>query len=142
MRVCGNDLFGSADHEAIELKDLVLEIDALIADEVEPRGLIHVDGKKEFGMDEERQLMLVDTCGTGDEDRWWDAERYAAGETVEISKEFVRQHYRSTGYHAALYEARAKGTPEPDIPALPPEVVAEVSALYVGLYERITGQPF
>ena len=37
--------------------------------------------------------MLVDTFGTLDEDRWWDAEKYAEGEQVELSKEFVRTHY-------------------------------------------------
>jgi phosphoribosylaminoimidazole-succinocarboxamide synthase len=31
---------------------------------------------------------------------------------------------------------------EPDIPALPQDMVEKVSALYIGLYERLTGEKF
>ena len=84
----------------------------------------------------------VDTFGTADEDRWWDAAAYEKGGHVELSKEFVRQYYRGTGYHKALMDARAAKTPEPDIPALPADVVKRVSELYVGLFERLTGETF
>ena len=90
----------------------------------------------------DRKLMVIDTFGTLDEDRWWDAEEYAKGNIVELSKEFVRQYYRETGYHKALYDAREKGEPEPDIPALPQEIIDRVSKLYVDMYERITGEKF
>ena len=93
-------------------------------------------------MGADRQLMLVDTFGTADEDRWWDAAAYGKGEHVELSKEFVRQYYRGTGYHKALMDARAAHKPEPDIPALPDDVVQQVSDLYVGLFERLTGERF
>src|SRR5438132_908933 len=61
----------------VEFDDLVrtvLKIDERLNTEVRKRGLIHVDGKKEFAMDDERRLMLVDTFGTADEDRFWDLE--------------------------------------------------------------------
>ena len=125
-----------------DLVGAVLKIDERINKDVEARGLIHVDGKKEFAMDKDRQLMLVDTFGTADEDRWWDAAAYAKGEHVELSKEFVRQYYRKIGYHQALMDSRAAKISEPDIPALPENVVTEVSALYVGLFERLTGDRF
>jgi phosphoribosylaminoimidazole-succinocarboxamide synthase len=125
-----------------ELVGAVLKIDARLNSDVERRGLIHVDGKKEFAMDRERRLMLVDTFGTADEDRFWDAAAYEKGETVELSKEYVRQYYRRTGYHQALMDARAARKPEPDIPPLPSNVVREVSDLYVALFERITGEKF
>jgi phosphoribosylaminoimidazole-succinocarboxamide synthase len=125
-----------------ELVGAVLKIDARLNSDVERRGLIHVDGKKEFAMDRERRLMLVDTFGTADEDRFWDAAAYEKGETVELSKEYVRQYYRRTGYHQALMEARAARKPEPDIPPLPSNIVREVSDLYVALFERITGEKF
>ena len=86
--------------------------------------------------------MLIDTFGTLDEDRWWDAVEYEAGKMEELSKEVVRQYYRGTGYHAELMEAREKGLPEPDIPALPQEVVDQVAKLYADMYERITGEKF
>ncbi|MEK6988335.1 MAG: phosphoribosylaminoimidazolesuccinocarboxamide synthase [Candidatus Thermoplasmatota archaeon] len=124
------------------LVSAVLKIDDRINSEVKRRGLIHVDGKKEFAMDADRKLMLVDTFGTADEDRWWDAEAYEKGDHIELSKEFVRQYYRTTGYHKALMDARAARKPEPDIPALPDDVVKQVSDLYVGLFERLTGERF
>lgn len=133
---------GLTDAEYQTIVDTVLKIDKIMADEVSKRGLIHVDGKKEFGYDKQRKLMVVDTFGTLDEDRWWDAEEYAKGNIVELSKEFVRQYYRETGYHKALYDAREKGLPEPDIPALPQDIIDRVSKLYVDMYERITGEKF
>ena len=133
---------GLTDAEYQTIIDTVLKIDKIMADEVSKRGLIHVDGKKEFGYDKQRKLMVVDTFGTLDEDRWWDAEEYAKGNIVELSKEFVRQYYRETGYHKALYDARENGLPEPDIPALPQDIIDRVSKLYVDMYERITGEKF
>ena len=69
-------------------------------------------------------------------------EEYAKGNIVELSKEFVRQYYRETGYHDELYAARDAGKPEPDIPALPQDIIDRVSKLYVDMYERITGEKF
>jgi len=125
-----------------DLVKAVLKIDDRLNTEVRKRGLIHVDGKKEFAMDQERRLMLVDTFGTADEDRFWDLEGYQKGQQIELSKEFVRQYYRKIGYHQALMEAREAGGPEPDIPPLPEEVTKEVSDLYVALFERLTGEKF
>lgn len=133
---------GITREEFNEIKEALLKIDERINSEVKKRGLIHVDGKKEFALDSERMPMLVDTFGTADEDRWWGLKQHRQGKFVELSKEFVRQHYRETGYHGALMEARKLGKPEPDIPALPPEMVKKVSELYVGLFAKITGERF
>ena len=133
---------GLSDEEFENIKQTVLKIDAIIDRECSKRGLIHCDGKKEFAFDKDRKLMVIDTFGTLDEDRWWDAEEYAKGNIVQLSKEFVRQYYRETGYHKALYDAREKGEPEPDIPALPQDIIDRVSKLYVDMYERITGEKF
>ena len=131
-----------SDEEYDFIMSTILKVDDIIEKEAAKRGLIHCDGKKEFGYDENRNLMLIDTFGTLDEDRWWDAASYAEGKVEELSKEFVRQHYRETGYHAKLMEAREKGLPEPDIPALPQDVIDRVSKLYTDMYERITGEKF
>jgi phosphoribosylaminoimidazole-succinocarboxamide synthase len=61
---------------------------------------------------------------------------------VEFSKEFVRQHYRSTGYYDQLVVARETNQPEPPIPPLPPLLIDEVSRLYTTVFQRLTGEPF
>jgi len=125
-----------------EIRETCLKVDQGIAEEIEPRGLIHVDGKKEFAIDAEGRLMLVDTFGTADEDRFWDKGAYERGRTVDFSKEFVRQHYRTIGYYDQLTAARNAQREEPPIPALPPLLVDEVSRLYTTVFQRLTGVPF
>jgi phosphoribosylaminoimidazole-succinocarboxamide synthase len=125
-----------------EMKDLCLKVDEQINTKVRGRGLIHVDGKKEFAFDDERRLMVVDTFGTADEDRFWDAKGFEQGTCIERSKEFVRQFYRKSGYYELLSKAREEGKKEPDIPALPPDMIKNASEIYIRLFEDMTGQRF
>lgn len=125
-----------------EVKELCFKVDEQINSEVKKRGLIHVDGKKEFGFDKDRKLMVIDTFGTADEDRFWDAKEFEQGKYVERSKEFVRQFYRNSGYHEQLYKARKEGKEEPPIPPLPPDMVSRASQTYISLFEDMTGQKF
>jgi phosphoribosylaminoimidazole-succinocarboxamide synthase len=130
-------------HEEYErVLDITKRIDDLIIQESEERCLIHVDGKKEFGFDEKRRLMVVDTFGTADEDRWWDEDCFHSNEFLELSKESVRKYYKEIGYYDELMAARRAGLPEPEIPALPKNKVEEFSELYVEMFERITGESF
>jgi len=124
------------------IRETILKVDVAMQREIGPRGLIHVDGKKEFAVDADGALMVVDTFGTADEDRFWDQAAYERGRQVDFSKEFVRQHYRQSGYYDQLVKARDAHTDEPPIPALPPLLVDEVSRLYTTVYQRLTGEPF
>jgi len=124
------------------IMEIVVKIDQIIESEAGKRGLIHVDGKKEFALGKNRVPVLVDSFGTLDEDRWWDAEKYSEGEIVQLSKEFVRGHYLGTGHHQELYKARQNGTDEPPIPALPQEIIDQTSDLYATMFTRLTGQEF
>ena len=128
--------------ELDEILAIVLEIDELIQEEVGSRGLIHVDGKKEFALGRDRTPVLVDSFGTLDEDRWWDSDALEEGKIVQLSKEFVRQHYLEIGHHDELKAARDAGTEEPSIPPLPDHIIAETADLYANMYERLTGQKF
>jgi phosphoribosylaminoimidazole-succinocarboxamide synthase len=128
-----------------EILDSVMKVDDFINKQASSRGLIHVDGKKEFGFDENRDLMLLDTFGTADEDRFWDMERYEEGKLVELSKEAVRQYYRGSGYHDELMKARENGISkdrEPAIPALPDNEISKIASLYKEMFERLTGRDF
>ncbi len=133
---------GLTQEEYERVMDIVTHIDDLIADEASERCLIHVDGKKEFAFDETRRLMVVDTFGTADEDRWWDEDTYSSGEFMELSKESVRNYYKDIGYYDELMRARRENREEPDIPPLPAEMVEEFSELYIEMFERITGESF
>ncbi len=136
------ELSGLDRRQLDEIRETILKVDRAMQEEIGPRGLLHVDGKKEFGVDADGALMVVDTFGTADEDRFWDQDAYERGRQVDFSKEFVRQHYRSTGYYDALQKAREAKAPEPPIPPLPPLLVDEVSRLYTTVFQRLTGQPF
>jgi len=133
---------GLTPKEYEEAREVVLKIDEDLGRSVASHGLIHVDGKKELAFDDDRQVMVVDVYGTADEDRFWDKARYEEGEFVDLSKEYVRQYYRQTGYKDQLYDARNAGREENPIPALPPEVVEETCMIYIKLFEMITGEKF
>jgi phosphoribosylaminoimidazole-succinocarboxamide synthase len=122
-----------------EIFEYILRLDKELKKRVERGGLIHVDGKKEFAFDSDRNLMLVDVFGTADEDRFWDMEKYEEGECIELSKEFVRQIYRRNRYKDTLYRAREKGYLEPEIPPLSNEDIKEISNIYISLAQRIMG---
>ncbi|MDD1754589.1 MAG: phosphoribosylaminoimidazolesuccinocarboxamide synthase [Methanothrix sp.] len=133
---------GLTPQEYDDAREVVLKIDEDIGRSVASRGLIHVDGKKELAFDENRQIMVVDVYGTADEDRFWDKARHEQGEFVDLSKEYVRQYYRKTGYKDQLYSEREAGRADPPIPALPPEVIEETGRIYMKLFEMITGEKF
>jgi phosphoribosylaminoimidazole-succinocarboxamide synthase len=128
--------------ELNNIKEICIKIDEKMDREVRKRGLMHADGKKEFGMNENREIMILDTFGTPDEDRFWDATEYDKGNIVEFSKEFVRKYYEKISHKKKLDEAREKGLPEPKIPPLPEDMIKKTSELYVDLFGKITGGKF
>lgn len=99
-------------------------------------GLILVDTKFEFGVDESGEIVLADEILTPDSSRYWKADSYesrlAAGEEPEsLDKEFLRLWVRS------------KCDPYKDpIPEIPPETLIEFAGKYVSLFETVTGQKF
>ncbi|MDP8011860.1 MAG: phosphoribosylaminoimidazolesuccinocarboxamide synthase [Thermoplasmata archaeon] len=134
------EIGGLHKNELDEIKELIFKIDERLNKDVESRGLIHVDGKKEWALDMNRNPVLVDTFGTADEDRFWDLKEYEKGNFIELSKEFVRKYYREIGYYDKLLEAREKGLKEPEIPPLPDDMIKKTSVLYKEMYEKITGK--
>ncbi|MCB0184201.1 MAG: phosphoribosylaminoimidazolesuccinocarboxamide synthase [Caldilineaceae bacterium] len=99
-------------------------------------GLILVDTKYEFGVDEVGQLVLIDEVHTPDSSRFWIAgtypERHAAGEEPEnFDKEFIRLYYAAHGY-------RGEGEPFP----MPEELALQAAQRYIRTYELLTGQDF
>ncbi|MCF7836367.1 phosphoribosylaminoimidazolesuccinocarboxamide synthase [Candidatus Gracilibacteria bacterium] len=99
-------------------------------------GLILVDTKYEFGVDENNMITLADEIHTPDSSRYWKADsyeaRHAAGEEPEsLDKEFLRLWIRT------------KCDPyNEQIPAIPEDVLVEFSQKYINLFETVTGQEF
>lgn len=101
------------------------------------RGLILVDTKYEFGLDEAGKLTLIDEIHTPDSSRYWKAgsylERFNKGEEPEyFDKEFLRLWFKD---HCDPYKDKV-------LPPAPPELVTELSRRYIEIYETITGKPF
>jgi phosphoribosylaminoimidazole-succinocarboxamide synthase len=100
------------------------------------RGLILVDTKYEFGIDESGKIMIADEIHTPDSSRYWFLEsyqqRFEAGERPEsFDKDFIRTW------------VVARCDPYKDeIPDIPQDVVLETSRVYIDAFERITGQTF
>jgi phosphoribosylaminoimidazole-succinocarboxamide synthase len=100
------------------------------------RGLILVDTKYEFGIDENGTIMIADEIHTPDSSRYWFLEsyqqRFEAGERPEsFDKDFVRN----------WVVARCDPYKD-DVPEIPQDVVLETSQVYIDAFERITGQIF
>lgn len=99
-------------------------------------GLILVDTKYEFGVDDQGELTLIDEVHTPDSSRFWRADsyqaRHAAGlEPENFDKEFIRLYYAERGY-------RGDGEPFP----MPPELAVQAAERYITTYEMLTGTPF
>lgn len=99
------------------------------------QGLILVDTKYEMGLDEEGCLRVADEIHTPDSSRYWIAatyaERHARGEEPEsLDKEFLRLWLKE------------RGITDQNIPPLDEEIRIQVAQRYIGLFERVTGQPF
>ena len=101
------------------------------------RGLILVDTKYEFGLDEKGTLVLIDEIHTPDSSRFWQTEGYddamAKGEQPKsFDKEFLRLWFKE---NCDPYK-------DATLPEAPPELVEELSRRYIQMYEQITGEKF
>lgn len=100
------------------------------------KGLILVDTKYEFGLDENGVVVVADEIHTPDSSRFWIAgsyeERFAAAEEPEsLDKEFLR-----------LWVASKCDPYKDPIPEIPAATLMEFSDKYIALYERLTGKEF
>jgi phosphoribosylaminoimidazole-succinocarboxamide synthase len=102
------------------------------------RGLLLVDTKYEFGIDEENGVItLIDEIHTPDSSRYWIGgsyeQRLSEGKEPEsIDKEFIRLWFRE----------RCDPYKDKSLPEAPRELRSELSRRYVSLFEKITGETF
>ncbi len=103
----------------------------------EAQGLILVDTKYEFGINE-GTIYLIDEIHTPDSSRYFYLEGYeerqSNGESQkQLSKEFVRQWLISEGF---------QGLEGQSIPEMTDDIINQISLRYIELYESFTGNQF
>jgi len=99
-------------------------------------GIILVDTKYEFGLNENGKLILIDEIHTPDSSRFWIEKtyrkRFSEGiEPENFDKEFLRIWYAKRGY-------KGEGIP----PKMPRSFINQVSNRYISIYKKITGKKF
>jgi phosphoribosylaminoimidazole-succinocarboxamide synthase len=109
---------------------------------------LFVDTKFEFGYVKDAtgqdKLIYMDEVGTPDSSRIWDGAAYRQGQIIEQSKEGFRQ-WLLTNFPDPDILLNKDRMPERQAlardNALPTEVMMDISRTYVGIAEKITGQP-
>lgn len=119
-----------------ELAELSLALFARGREIAAKNGLILVDTKYEFGLDDAGRVHIADEIHTPDSSRYWQAATYADSMAVgqdpnSLDKEFLR-----------LWIASRCDPYKDPIPDIPAETLFEFSEKYITLYETVTGQTF
>jgi fusion protein PurCD len=114
-----------------------IEVFKFASEYVATKGLILVDTKMEFGRDQEGNIVLADEILTPDSSRYWIADtyesRFESGLDPEcLDKEFLRLWYID---NCDPYNDKV-------LPDAPQELITELSAKYIELYELLTQSKF
>jgi phosphoribosylaminoimidazole-succinocarboxamide synthase len=119
------------------LKRIALELFRFGQETAAKKGLILVDTKYEFGLDGERNLILIDEIHTPDSSRYWLADTYQQridkGEEPDYyDKEFLRLWFKE----------RFDPYKDADAPEAPAEIINELRSRYIYIYEQLIGKKF
>jgi phosphoribosylaminoimidazole-succinocarboxamide synthase len=98
------------------------------------RGLVLADTKFEFGRDAAGKVVLIDEVMTPDSSRYWPAQGWSVG---EVPPSFDKQPLRD---HLDAERAAGRWNGEAPPPPLPQAVIDAMSARYLDLYRRMTGE--
>ena len=136
-------LMGLSSEEVAAMKALLMEVAALITEAVAPHGLENLDGKIELAWDEEGRLMVVDVVGTPDECRF--AFRLEGDVLFPLSKEILRDYYRTTPWYADVQRAKEQDrfhwkTRVAPPPPLPEALRQHVAWMYQAITNAVTGR--
>ena len=114
---------------AEEMKEKSLALYNYAREYARTRGIIIADTKMEFGLDNNR-LILIDELLTPDSSRFWDAEQYKVGQSQpSYDKQPVRDWLVQAGWNK-----------EPPAPVLPTEVIEATTRRYREAYYKLTGR--
>lgn len=115
--------------KAGRIKKISIEIYRKAADYARERGIIIADTKFEFGMHQDK-IVLIDEVLTPDSSRFWPQDEYKPGEAQpSFDKQFVRDYLESLRWNKT-----------PPAPALPADIIDKTSSKYLEAYQRLTGK--
>jgi phosphoribosylaminoimidazole-succinocarboxamide synthase len=115
---------------AIFLRDITIKLYELARAYAQTRGIIIADTKFEFGLVQDKGIILIDEILTPDSSRFWPADRYEPGRDPEsFDKQFVRNYLETLNWNK-----------QPPAPELPADVVQGTRKRYIEAYERMTGR--
>jgi len=122
-----------------EIRNITTIVNKLITEEADRVGLKYEDGKIEFGLDVNKELLIVDVLGTLDECRF-------TFNGMPISKEIARLFYRKTPWYQELLKAKKeniynwKNKVKSEPPPLPTRLKELISMAYCAFANEITGR--
>ena len=123
VKTVGEDLAG-------RVKSFSLAIYQKARDFAEQRGILIADTKMEFGVKDEK-LILIDELLTPDSSRFWPKDEYRpGGPQKSFDKQFLRDYLLSIRWDK-----------NPPAPPLPEEIVRKTREKYMEAYERLVGRP-
>jgi phosphoribosylaminoimidazole-succinocarboxamide synthase len=129
LNITFDDVKKMVGHEAAAyVRDKAIELYNFGHDHLSNCGFVLADTKFEFGIFED-EIILIDECMTPDSSRYWDKKEYDRGKLVSSDKQYLRDYLETLNWNK---------TPPP--PAIPADVVKNLSKKYLYAYERITGQ--
>jgi phosphoribosylaminoimidazole-succinocarboxamide synthase len=115
---------------AAKVREVSIRLYKEAADYAATRGIIIADTKFEFGLDENKSLVLIDEVLTADSSRFWPADSYQVGiSPPSFDKQYVRDYLESLTWDKT-----------PPAPKLPEDVIARTSQKYRDALERLTGR--
>ncbi|MDP2044474.1 MAG: phosphoribosylaminoimidazolesuccinocarboxamide synthase, partial [Candidatus Omnitrophota bacterium] len=120
------DLVGSDIAEL--LKKVSIEVYKRASDYALGKGIIIADTKFEFGMHDNR-VIIIDEVLTPDSSRFWPLKDYKNGApTLSFDKQFVRDYLETLDWDKS-----------PPAPTLPKEIIAKTTEKYLEAYCKLTG---
>jgi phosphoribosylaminoimidazole-succinocarboxamide synthase len=126
-----------AEAEYVQLEQYALALFQRGTEMAAEQGLILVDTKYEFG-NIDGKIYLIDEVHTPDSSRYFYADGYEAAQQAgtaqkQLSKEFVREWLIANNF---------QGKEGQTVPEMSDEWISQISARYIELYEKVTGQSF
>ena len=126
IEVLEKEFPGKGEEYAQKLRDCTLALYNKCADYARTKGIIIADTKFEFGLDEERNIVVADEMLTPDSSRFWPVDGYEPGHgQPSFDKQFVRDYL--------------KANPDCNYD-LPQDVIDKTIAKYLEAYKLLTGE--